>query len=156
MADGRSGTDRMILRPWRVEDVPEVLGIGRDVRVMRFLGPVMTERDARHFVDGQIANQRLFGHCFWAVERRSDDRLIGICGLNVGPAETPLADALELAGWFAADTWGNSYAHEAASACIDWAWRATATQSIAAMTAPGNHRSRRLMERLGMRRSEAD
>ncbi len=156
MAEFRILTDRLILREWRTDDAVAVRAIGRDERVMAHMGPLMTEQDAQALVAGQMVNQRLFGHCFWAAECRSDGAIVGVCGLNPGPADTPLAGALEIAGWLAFEAWGKSYACEAASACLDWAWRQPGVAVVAAMTARANDRSQRLMARLGMSRATGD
>lgn len=47
---------------------------------------------------------------------------------------------------------GAGYAAEAARACLDFGFRALGLEEIVAFTVPGNRRSWRLMERLGMNR----
>jgi RimJ/RimL family protein N-acetyltransferase len=151
MVESRIETERLILREWQDDDADAVYAIGQDARVMRYLGPLMSRHDAQALVAGQIVYHRLFGHCFWPIERRDDSAVIGLCGLNPGPKETPLADQIEIGWRLAHDTWGRGYAYEAAVACLDYAWAHLDAMSVAAMTVPDNVRSRRLMERLGMR-----
>jgi RimJ/RimL family protein N-acetyltransferase len=45
---------------------------------------------------------------------------------------------------------GHNYATEAARACADWAFAELAVPYLTAMIAPGNERSIRVGERLGM------
>lgn len=145
-------TERLILRAWDDADLDAVLAMGSDERVMAYLGPLQSPADARDLIAGQIVNQSLFGHCFWPVERRSDQRLIGLCGLNPGPADTPLDGMVEIGWRLAYDAWGQGYAFEAASACLQWGWDRLDVPAIGAMTVAANARSRTLMERLGMTR----
>lgn len=145
-------TFRLRLREWREDDAQAMCVIGQDAHVMEFLGPTTDLRQAREFVAGQIVNQSLFGHCFWPIERRSDRRLLGYCGLNPGPRATPLEGGIEIAWKLAHDVWGHGYAREAAEASIAWGWDNLDTSTIAAITVPANARSWRLMERLGMTR----
>ena len=148
-------TERLILRHWRDEDAEPFHRMGQDPRVMEFLGPLMTLADAEHLVAGQIVNQALFGHCFWPIERRSDRLLLGFCGLQKGPAGTPIEDGLEIGWRLAQHAWGQGYAREAAEASLAWGWANTAAPEILAMTTIGNIKSWGLMERLGMTRDHA-
>lgn len=152
MADFRIETERLVLRAWREEDADSIAAMGRDAHVMEFIGPLEDSLDARRLVKGQIVNQGLFGHCFWPVERRSDGALLGFCGLNPGPAKTPVDGRIEIGWRLAHHAWGHGYAREAAAASLDWAWRSLPTDEVIAMTVAANTRSWGLMERLGMSR----
>jgi ribosomal-protein-alanine N-acetyltransferase len=52
--------------------------------------------------------------------------------------------------------WGRGYATEGAAAALAFGFRDLALDEIVSFTVPANLRSRRVMERLGMRRSAAD
>lgn len=129
--------------------------INQDRAVIRFLAdepPSLAE------VRSMIARQRALhserGYCFWAAERRDTGELIGFCGLKDGPSGTPIADDVEI-GWRVARAhWRHGLAYEAASACLDWAWRAGVSR-VAAITLPANEPSWRLMEKLGLTRELA-
>ncbi len=122
----------------------------RDPRVMEFLGPLGDAAEARRIVAGQALNHRLFGHCFWAVERRADQAFLGFCGLNPGPDNIPIEGGLEIGWRLAHHAWGQGYAREAAVASMAWGWANTDASEILAMTVPANARSWGLMERLRM------
>jgi RimJ/RimL family protein N-acetyltransferase len=63
----------------------------------------------------------------------------------------PFAPAVE-AGWrLAREHWGQGIAREAAQAALEFGFETVGLQEIVAYTAARNARSRRLMERLGMR-----
>ncbi len=126
--------------------------IGRDERVMACVGILLTFEAATKLVAGQIANQAMFGHCFWPIERRSDNQMLGYCGLQLGPVETPLEDRIEIGWLLKYDAWGRGYATEAASAALRWAWAKLSVDAVWAITTPGNMRSRKLMRRLGIER----
>ena len=54
-------------------------------------------------------------------------------------------------GWrFQRDAWGHGFASEAARASLAWGWANLDAPSIIAITVPPNHRSRAVMERIGM------
>jgi len=150
-------TGRLILRQWHDNDAMAMYDLGRDARVMEYLGPLKTLDDAQALVAGQIVNQSLFGHCFWPIERRADGMLLGYCGLNVVPNGSPLEGEIEIGWLLAPAVWGQGYAREAAEAALRWARAHLEKPRIVGFTVPANRRSWGLMERLGMvRRPEMD
>lgn len=152
MAEAGPATDRLVLRGWRDEDHGALLALCRDPRVMEFLGPAQTADEVAAAIARQRAKQAAYGHCFWAVERRTDGAMLGFCGLQPGPEDTPIAGRIEIGWRLRADAWGQGYAREAAQACLEWAWEHLDADSIWAITVLANTRSWGLMERLGMSR----
>lgn len=147
-------TARLVLRGWRDGDRAALHAIASDPEVMRHLGPIPTREESDAGIDRQNALLASLGHCFWAVERRTDGLLLGFCGIKPGPADTPIAGGIEIGWRLGRSHWGQGYAREAAQASLDWGW-ANGLVAIAAMTVEGNTASRRLMDRLGMVRDAA-
>jgi RimJ/RimL family protein N-acetyltransferase len=153
MAEFAIETERLILREWRDGDVVPLLAICTDPRVMAFLGPLQTEGDVRGAIARQRGHQNSLGHCYWAIERKTDSEMIGFCGLQPEPEAVPVIGGLPDIGWrLAHGAWGKGYALEAATASLDWGFANLADEAIWAITVPGNTRSWGLMERLGMTR----
>lgn len=143
-------TERLILRPWRDEDVAPFHAMSQDPEVMRFIGPPTTLEQAWQARRRMGACQDEHGHCFWAVERRTDGAFIGFCGLK--PGKPPIVGEVEIGWRFAPTCWGQGLAREAAVASLAWGWANLDAPAIAAITVPANTRSWGLMERLGMTR----
>lgn len=144
-------TSRLMLRPWREDDVPEFVRVTNTPGVMEFLGGV---QDTAAFLGGfhrAQASQAENGFCFWIVERSEDCALLGFCGLKVGNVG-PITGEIEIGWRLRADAWGQGYAQEAAAASLSWAWQNLTCARVMAITAEGNVKSRRLMDRLGMQR----
>lgn len=150
MAEFRIETERLVLREWREADAVPLLAMEQDPRVMAFLGPLGDETEARRIVTGQTLNQREFGHCFWAIERREDQAFLGFCGVQNGPHDTPLEGRTEIGWRLAHHAWGQGYACEAAEASLAWSFANLPDDAVFAVTVPANTRSWGLMERLGM------
>lgn len=134
-------TERLLLRRWRADDAVAQNALRRDPAVSRLLGAAPSPDESRATIARQNALLDAVGYCFWAVEQRVDEAWIGWCGLQPGPAGTPVAGAVEI-GWTLAPTcWGRGLAREAATAVLAWAWAHTDERRIVAITTPANRAS---------------
>lgn len=142
-------TERLRLRMFSPGDSFELSSITRDPEVMRFIGegrPISAEETAANL--RSIINafhRRGFGR--WAVVHKESGRLVGYCGFS---ASIPAA-GVELAYMLGRPFWGRGLATEAARACLRYAFEELRLPSVSAITRPGNLRSRRVMEHLGMK-----
>lgn len=145
-------TERLRLRPFVAEDLPEHGRLYADPDVTRYLagGPYLgaaarlrSERAVRRFVDHWQAH----GFGVWAVRDRASDTFLGQCGLNTID-ETGEVEAL----WaLARPAWGQGLATEAARAALGWAFDVAALPAVIAIAAPDNLASQRVMQKIGMR-----
>lgn len=142
-------TERLILRSWRADDVDAFLSVNSDPEVMATLGPVMNRAQVVALIERMQRIEAEHGHCFWALERREDAKLIGWCGAIRGTVD-PIMGQIEIGWRLARDCWGQGLVSEAARATCDWAFANRPDDSLWAITTTDNHRSRAVMERLGM------
>jgi RimJ/RimL family protein N-acetyltransferase len=151
-------SNRLILRPWRDSYRGDFAAMSRDPEVMAHLGPVQDRAASDATIDRLIALQAARGHCFWAVERRTDGVFLGFCGLKIAPDRIPGLEGAIEAGWrLRRDAWGLGYAQEAAKASLEWAWAHLGVDRVIAITTPANQRSQQVMQRIGMvRRLDLD
>src|SRR5688572_15615606 len=84
MAEFRLETDRLILRDWRDGDLDALHGICSDPLVMATIGPLQDRETTRAGLGRLMARTARDGHTFWALERKSDGRMIGFCGIARG------------------------------------------------------------------------
>ena len=82
--------------------------------------------------------------------------IIGFAGLSVPRFEAHFTPCVEIGWRLAYDFWGFGYAIEAASAALEFGLQEIGLEEIVSFTTSKNRRSRRVMERLGMKRSEED
>jgi RimJ/RimL family protein N-acetyltransferase len=151
-------TERLLIRPWREGDREEYLASCNSEAVTAHLGgPAKVEH-----IDAALAriarSQDEHGFSFWAVERKSDGRFLGYCGLKLTNLPgTPVEKDIEIGWRLREDAWGQGYASEAAEAVLAWAWANLSVERIVSFTIPANAPSRRVMERIGMiRRPDLD
>jgi RimJ/RimL family protein N-acetyltransferase len=90
----------------------------------------------------------------WAVDRKSDGRLVGNAGIFTGwrDMEPEFGEEPEMGWIFATETHGKGMASEACDAVLDWAHAHLEPTPIWAIIAPENEPSIRLAERLGFER----
>jgi len=143
-------TSRLLLRPWRDEDVAAFAELSADPAVMEYLVPLA----------GWLARARAhweeYGFGQWVVEIAGEASFIGVVGLNTISYEAHFTPAVEVAWRLARAYWGRGYATEAARAALDYGFENLVLAEIVATTVPVNQRSRRVMERLGMTRVPED
>ncbi len=149
-------TPRLVLRPWREEDLPAMHALCSDPAVMRYLGPLQSRDEVANAIARQQRFQQGLGYCFWAIERQDDGQFLGFCGLKPGAPNTPIEHDIEIGWRLRADSWGQGYAREAAEASLAWGWAHLDTPGVVAITNIDNTRSWGLMERLGMTRDPAE
>jgi RimJ/RimL family protein N-acetyltransferase len=96
------------------------------------------------------------GFGFWAVEIPGVTAFAGFVGLSVPTFETHFTPCVEI-GWRLAKVyWGRGYATEGARAALKFGFDVLQLDEIVALTNPTNHRSRRVMEKIGMVYDPAD
>ena len=144
-------TERLVLRRYTYDDIPDVLGFAAQPSVAKITSERIeaTEEGVRAYIDLQNAYQPFQKDKVFelAVERKEDGRVIGLLGLIRGDHRQG-----EMGWALGAEYRGQGYATEAASALMDYGFNSLGLHRIHADTNSDNRASRRVMERLGMRR----
>ncbi|TDD39826.1 GNAT family N-acetyltransferase [Saccharopolyspora elongata] len=118
-------TDRLLLRPWRIEDAEAALDVYGNAEVTRWLSPIMeTVPDIvamrlllRQWIAEDVRAIPPVGR--WCIQRREDDRVIGGASLLPLP---PGNQDLEV-GWHVhPELWERGYTGEAMFALVRWAF----------------------------------
>ena len=145
-------TPRLIRREFVVGDWPAVLAYQSDPRYLRlYAWTARSEADARAFVAGFVASQAVAPRRKYqlAITLRDGGELIGNCGIRLAESGVQVAD---LGYEISPEYWGRGYATEAARAMLDFGFGTLGLHRIWAECVPENAASRRVMEKLGMRR----
>jgi RimJ/RimL family protein N-acetyltransferase len=98
--------------------------------------------------------QHSFG--LWAVEIPNVTSFAGFIGLSVPRFEAHFTPCVEIGWRLAAEYWGRGYASEGARAVLTLGFETLGLDEVVSFTAPGNLRSRRVMEKIGMLHNPAD
>jgi RimJ/RimL family protein N-acetyltransferase len=149
-------TPRLCLRQWRATDLEPFAQMNRDPAVMEYF-PTLSSREQSDdivFRTEQLFRERGFG--LWALELRESGAFAGFVGLSVPRFEAHFTPCVEIGWRLGREHWGQGYATEAARAALDFGFGACGLAQIVSMAVAANWRSRRVMERLGMRHEAAD
>jgi len=148
----RIETERLILREFRAGDLDAHSATLGDEEIMRHIGgkPVNREDSWRRLLMG-VGMWSMIGMGPWAVEQKSDRRMVGHCGFFQFQRDmTPSILGEPEMGWiFDRSVHGQGIAFEACSAALDWADRALNARSYPAIIDLMNAASMKLAERLG-------
>lgn len=145
-------TARLLLRGFRGEDLEPLAALNADPRVMEHLPGPMSLQDSA----AQLARFRQHweehGFGWWAVELPGGAPFIGWVGLARPRFEAHFTPCVEIGWRLAAAHWNQGYATEGAREALRFGWElgSPRLEEIVAFTVPGNARSRRVMEKLGM------
>lgn len=148
-------TERLYLREWREEDVEPFYQMSQNPKVLEFLiGPLSMEAVRQFIVD---KNQTLVEkkYTFWAVEEKTAGAMMGYIGLQECLPPLPFAPSVEIAWRLGFQYWGRGYATEGATAVLNYGLKTLKIPEIVSYTAANNHRSQRVMQKIGMKRDLA-
>lgn len=112
---------------------------------------VHSTEDAKAFINDRLVAGCWFqGFGFWAVERKEDGAVLGMCGL-IKRDSLPFVDV----GYgFVPRAWGAGYAREAATACMRYGHEQLGLNTILGITSPTNTASQRVLEGIGLHHVE--
>ena len=148
--------DRICLRPWRDGDRDAFAAINADEHVMEFFQSCLsrTESDAMVGRIHEHFNKHGFG--LWAIEVPAVVPFIGFAGLSVPRFNAHFTPCVEVGWRLAFEHWGHGYATQAARLVLGYGFATLGLSEVVSFTSEANHRSRAVMQRLGMRRDPAE
>lgn len=138
--------ERVLLRGWRAADRAPFAALNADPAVLEHLPALLTRAQSDALVDRIETHLAEHGYGLWALE--VDGAFAGFTGLAW--SEVTGARRLEVGWRLARAYWGHGYATEAARLALDVGLRQV--PEVVSVTAVVDEPSRRVMERLGMRR----
>jgi RimJ/RimL family protein N-acetyltransferase len=154
-------TDRLILRTWKPSDAPLMAAISSDPLVMEHFPSTQNLVITQILINHINKHYEQFGYALYAVETKDAHEFIGFVGLNHPsfdiPNFTPVGLPIVEIGWrLSSQHWDKGYATEAAKAVLNYAFNELKLDEVISFTVAANIKSRRVMEKIGLRHSEAD
>ncbi len=147
-------TERLIMRPFQVEDFDAHLAIMSKPEVHRYLGPTLSREDLWRRVVSSVGMWSVVGFGAWMCLRKSDGGLVGNAGFFDArrDLEPGFGGEPEMGWIFDPEVHGQGVALEACRAALGWADRELPKRAIWAIADPSNGPSLRLAGKLGFQR----
>ncbi|MGI8931794.1 MAG: GNAT family N-acetyltransferase [Sphingomicrobium sp.] len=148
----RLETERLILREFTRADLDAHAATLGDIEVMRHIsGEPLTREDSMRRIFMSVGQWPVDGIGMWAVERKSDGKLVGQVGFfDMARDMQPKIEGLPEMGWiFDTSVHGQGIAREACETALEWFDANRGPTEIPAIISEGNVPSMKLAERLG-------
>lgn len=145
-------TPRLILRDWKDEDILPFARINSDIQVMEYFLKPLTGEETLAFYHRIKKEFTECGFGLYAVECKESHDFIGYVGFHQITFDVDFAPGVEIGWRLMAEKWGNGYATEAASACLEYARTNLKLKEVYSFTSLPNKRSERVMQKIGMKR----
>jgi ribosomal-protein-alanine N-acetyltransferase len=146
-------SERLRLRRWKPADREPFAELNRDPVVMQFMPALLSREQSDALVQRIQAHFDAHGFGLLAVEIAADATFAGFIGLSIPAFEARFTPCVEIGWRLAVRHQGRGYATEGARAVLAFGFETLALAEIVSFTVPANVRSRRVMEKVGMRRS---
>lgn len=140
-------TDRLLIRPFKMEDIEPSYIMNLDAEVSRYTGDggiVSKKEIERRIVENVFGDYQKHGFGRLAVELKNENKFIGFTGLKY----LEDMDEVDLGYRFMKEYWGKGIATESAQACVNLGFNTLGLNKMIAMVLPENSGSIRVLEKL--------
>lgn len=147
-------TERMILRPYAMEDAPALQRIASDPKVLEYMpDDPLTVEEVKDIITWSIGSHKRntkekLHKLNLSILSKETGQLIGWCGL--GPADWDQSQ-IEIYYTIASQHWGKGLATEATNALKDYAFETIELKKLVRIVAVNNAASNRVLFKLGMK-----
>lgn len=141
-------TERLLLRPFQIEDVHPWFELNQDPEITRYTGDggVVSEKEMEHRIRNHVlGDYEKYGFGRWAVIHKQDNCIIGFTGLKF----IPEYDVVDLGYRFAPKYWRQGIATEACRAALKFGFNELELERIVAYILPDNIGSQKVLKKLG-------
>lgn len=151
--DFRINTDRLVLRPYTMDDIDNLHSFWGDAEVMKLIPEDTAERSFIEMIMPYIIDS--FAKCQaddfqnfgLMITKPESNEVIGWCGLI---KMFPFPEHIELYLGFGKNHWGNGYAEEVAQSLIKFGFEIFGFDEITAVVVPEHNASKHILEKIGM------
>jgi len=143
-------TKRILLRPFTISDVPELLVLMKDKEISDrtlYIPYPYTEENAVDWIAAQSTDLEEQNGVVFAVTNLSDGELMGAVGLTF----IPKYNQAEMGYWIGKKFWNKGYISEAAAKVLEYAFEEVNLKRVHAHYIITNPASGKVMEHIGMK-----
>jgi RimJ/RimL family protein N-acetyltransferase len=143
-------TERLFLREITTADAPFILEVLNDPAFIENVadrGVRTLEAAANYIVEKIRSSYAVHGFGFYIVQLKETGDAVGMCGL----VKRETLDDVDIGYSILERFWRHGYAYEAAAALMHHGRTVLGLKRVVGATSPTNHKSRKLLEKLGLR-----
>ena len=141
-------TERLYLREMNDDDFEALCKIMQDEETMYAYEGAFTDEEVHTWLERQKTRYEKDGFGLWAVCLKSNDEMIGQCGITIQNINGTLAP--EIGYLFQKAFWHQGYASEAAAGCCEYAFQELHLSEICSIIRDTNLASQNVAKRNGM------
>jgi len=146
--DFKLETDRLVLRPFHLNDIEPSYLMNLDPEVSKYTGDggIVDKKEIERRIKEDVwGDYRKYGFGRMAIELKNENKFIGFCGLKY----LPEMDEVDLGYRFIRKYWGQGFATEAGKASLDHGFLNLQLNKIIGLAMPENTASIHVLEKLG-------
>lgn len=142
-------TERLLLRPWRLEDAADMYAYAKNPNVGPNAGwkPHESVEESKAILESWIHSDE--EEDIWAIVPKETGRVCGSIGLHQDGRRPGVPNCRELGYVLGQEQWGKGYMTEAAKAVLRYGFAELGLELIAVRHYLHNQRSRRVIEKCG-------
>ncbi len=146
-------SDRLGFRHWQDADVSLFAEMGKDPAVMEFFPKTLTEQESAAMVNRINGHFEEKGYGLYAVDELATQDFIGYIGFATPGFQADFTPCLEIGWRLRREVWGRGLATEGALKCLGYGFQTFHFPEVVSFTAAINHRSIRVMQKIGMQQA---
>jgi RimJ/RimL family protein N-acetyltransferase len=143
-------SERLGFRNWSGKDLTEFSKLNADLEVMEHFPKPLTEKETADFIDRLKKHYADNGFNYFATEVLDSGEFIGFIGLAFKDFKTEFTPAVDIGWRLKKSSWGNGYATEGASRCLEFGFNQLNLEKIIATCTEKNVKSENVMKKIGM------
>jgi RimJ/RimL family protein N-acetyltransferase len=143
-------TERLLIRPFKMEDIEPSYTMNLDAEVSKYTGDggVVSKKEIeRRIVENVFGDYEKYGFGRLAVELKGENKFIGFTGLKY----LEDLDEVDLGYRFMKEYWGKGIATESGKACVNLGFNKLGLKKMIAMVLPENTGSIHVLEKLNFK-----
>lgn len=144
----RLETERLILRPFTLDDLDASYEMNVDPEVSKYTGDggVLSKSELKRRIEEDVmGDYKKYGFGRFAVELKENNKFIGFSGLKY----LPEYDVVDLGYRFIKEYWGRGYATESCQTSVKFGFETLKLEEIIGLVLPENIASVRVLIKLG-------
>lgn len=142
---------RLGFRNWTAADSASFTAMNTHPAVMQYFPSLMSSTDSLALMERLQSQYEEKGYTYFAVETLADGQWIGMIGFSYQIYESPFTPAVDIGWRLMPFAWGNGYAREGASRCLDFASETLGLSHIISVCPTVNLPSQKVMQSIGMK-----